>query len=370
MKHIFGKKRLAASLILCAAAVLIRILGRAADGFADAFRGVWNPFFVQTAGRAADLFPFSVAETLVYIVILWLVFSAVSVIVSLVRERGGKKTGTKRMLGNRLLTVLLLGSLVFFLYEANEDVYFYAERFSVTAGYGRGGYSTESLAQVCEILVYRINRAAPEVQRDGDDLMVCSAKTAEKARQAMRGLGEDFPVLAGFYPKAKPIAISRLMSMTDMAGLYTSWTGEANYNRDMAPYNFPHTMCHESAHIKGVQMEDEANFIAYLALADAEDPELAYSGAMLAWIYCGNELYARDLSLWRRIAGRMDSRAQNDLAVNTAFWKKYKSPVSEKAQDLNNTYLVMHGQTEGVLSYDRVVDLIVSYETERSGLAS
>jgi len=42
--------------------------------------------------------------------------------------------------------------------------------------------------------------------------------------------------------------------------------------------------------------------------------------------------------------------------------------VSEVANQINDTYLKVNGQSDGVKSYDRMVDLLVSYrKTEQGG---
>lgn len=46
---------------------------------------------------------------------------------------------------------------------------------------------------------------------------------------------------------------------------------EANYNRQMYVANVPATLCHELSHLKGVILEDEANFLGYLACVSSED---------------------------------------------------------------------------------------------------
>ena len=155
------------------------------------------------------------------------------------------------------------------------------------------------------------------------------------------------------------------MSMTDLAGIYFAFTVEANYNRDMTEYNFPFTMSHELSHVKGVLRENEANFIAYLNCMNAKDADIRYSGALLGWIYCGNELYKRDTERWREIALTLCEEANYDLTENTAFWDRYRGKVADAAQNFNDSYLKAQGQADGKESYNRVVDLIVSYEKSK-----
>lgn len=55
---------------------------------------------------------------------------------------------------------------------------------------------------------------------------------------------------------------------------------------------------------------------------------------------------------------------QADLAANSRFWEKYDSPVAEVSDQINDSYLKANGQEDGVASYDRMVELILTYYKE------
>ena len=144
------------------------------------------------------------------------------------------------------------------------------------------------------------------------------------------------------------------------------FTVEANLNRDMPQYNLPFTAGHELSHLKGFESEKEANFLGYLACTSSEDPDVRYSGAMMGWVYCGNELHKRDRSLWKEIYSSVCPEAQEDLNYNNVYWDRYRGKVSETVQNMNDSYLKAQGLKEGTLSYDLVTDMIVSYELQKN----
>jgi hypothetical protein len=193
--------------------------------------------------------------------------------------------------------------------------------------------------------------------------MACDNGVRERVKEGMIRLGKEYDWLSGVYSTPKPVLLSDLMSYTNMAGIFSAYTMEANYNADMTQYNLPFSISHELAHVKGILRENEANFIAYLNCRNAKDADIYYAGMLSGWVYCGNELIKRDKNLWEKIYYTLDERARNDLRANNEFWASYKGKVSEAAESFNDSYLKGRGQTEGTLSYDRVVDLIVSYET-------
>lgn len=341
---------------VCALALYLRIGARRISGFADAYAEKTNAFWVNTLGRLFDLVPFSAAELLIVL----LLAGALSFLTCLVFRAVRKTEGTGEFIRRGLGRAALLAAVIFLLFEAGEDVYFYCTPFSARCGFGAGSYSTEELREVCSELAQLSNELSLSVSRDERGLMVPEPDLRGRIAREMEGLGEEYPVFAGWCPRPKGVTLSFVLSYTDLAGIYSAYTREANYNRDMAPYNFAFTMSHELSHVKGVLPENEANLAAFLNCIKSADADIRYSGALLGWIYCGNELYKRDYEAWYELALSLDPAVRTDLAWNTAFWQRHKGKVQEASNQFNDSYLKAHGQTEGRESYDRVVDLIVS----------
>lgn len=179
--------------------------------------------------------------------------------------------------------------------------------------------------------------------------------------RAMQAAGEKFPCLEGFYPRPKEVLVSWILSVQQLCGVYSPFTVEANFNGDMPDYNVPHTLCHELSHLKGFMREDEANFIGYLACISSEKEAFRYSGYLTGWVYAGNALARVDRKRYIELTNQLCGEARQDLDENSDFWNRYESKVSEAATQMNDTYLKMNSQTEGVKSYGRMVDLMLSY---------
>ena len=360
------KRHFFAALLLTAAALLLRVGARYAGGFADAYAGTFNRIWVMTLGRVSSIFPFSAVEFLIYGLVFLLLFRIIRIVLLWARRKKekGRETFIRavRLFAGR---VLVLVALIFFLFEANEDIYFYCTPFSAREGYGEGEYSTEDLAMCCAWLAGEAGLYADLVERDAWGIMVMYADADTRIRDAMSDLGASYRDLSGWYPRAKPVFFSRVMSLTNMAGIYSAYTIEANYNREMTEYNHAFCAAHELSHLKGVLQENEANFVAYLCCMNSEEADIHYSGLLSGWIYCGNELYKRDRERWMEIYRTLDDRCIADLNANNAFWARYKGEISDAAESFNDSYLKGRGQENGTESYDRVVDLIVSYEKMR-----
>ena len=172
-------------------------------------------------------------------------------------------------------------------------------------------------------------------------------------------LSGEYSSLSGYYPKPKPVLVSRILSIQQYSGVYSPFTVEANYNRDMVSYNIPHTICHELSHLDGFMREDEANFIGYLACLGSDDADFKYSGFLLGWIYAGNALAKEDFEEYARLYRMLSEEVREDMDANREFWAKYEGKAARAAERVNDAYLKANGQGEGVLTYGRVVDLMI-----------
>lgn len=74
-----------------------------------------------------------------------------------------------------------------------------------------------------------------------------------------------------------------------------------------------------------------------------------------------NVLYKTDYDVWSEVRSLLPPEAEADLKLNREFWAKYDGTIAEVSNKVNDTYLKANGQKEGVKSYNRMVDLIVSY---------
>ncbi len=359
---------------LAAAAAALQAAARLVPGFADWYAHGIYAGLAGVFGRLFGLAPFSVVELLLYLLLI----SAAGYLFCQIRH-------PLRILSR----AVFLAGLLLFLYMAGCGVNYQAAAFSRYAGIETGTYTVEELKALCAYLTGQVNAWAPhgdktaesgggsgtENSADGaEDSANGAARFSSAYRYqdnrarwraesvaAMQKAGEQFPVLAGFYPEPKEVAVSWILSVQQLCGIYSPFTIEANYNGDMPDYNVPHTMCHELSHLKGFMREDEANFIGYLACTLSDDPAFCYSGYLTGWVYAGNALASVDRAAYLALYGQLCAAARRDLQENNAFWDRYEGKVAEAANQWNDVYLKMNDQPEGVRSYGRMVDLMLAY---------
>lgn len=330
---------------LTAAGALLFVLGAAGQLAARTFQGFGSwyaihvyPLIVGTVGRFWGMFPVSVVELGLYglgLAAVWYVIR---------RGRDWRAVAAR--------AVLLTGAAAF-LYTYQCGINYYRLPFSVELNLPAGRSSVEELKGLCEYLTDRVNESADE--------SLYNRQWDVWGQQAMRELGQQYPGLAGYYPRPKPVTVSWILSVQQLCGIYSPFTVEANYNREMTDYNIPHTICHELSHLRGYMREDEANFIGYLACINSDQKPFRYSGYLTGWVYATNALAGQDRESYRELRERLLPQVEQDLNDNTWFWNQYEGKVAEVSNQVNDTYLKINNQQEGVRTYGRMVDLMLAY---------
>ena len=372
--------------------------------FADAYSHYMYRVLSLGIGSVMGLLPFSVVELLLYATILFVLFDfvkqlrrAVRVSVACVHSaRVSQDAQThllaavarplRRFLGHLFLILSKLLVLYVFLCGINYHRTSFSEEagLSVTIDAHGTVYDEADLIALCDYLVTEINDteaqlAATTIQVEG----ACIGQTSETPKpsatwlwhagrtgqRAMEKLGQRYRRLSGHYPFPKPILNTWILSVQQTTGVYSPFTVEANYNRDIAYYDIPFTICHELSHLRGYMQEEEANFIGVLATIGADDLYFNYSGYVSAWVYAGNALARIDSTAFATLYARINARTRQDMLYNNAYWQQFEGKPAEAHEQLNDAYLKMQGQASGIRSYGHVTDLMLEYFAKNGTLA-
>ncbi len=363
---ISNKRKCITGSILFAAGFALMYISRISRAFAQWYSVHVYPVWVNVTGRFMGIFAFSVSEVLLYTVLLIVILTFFRLVIRAVRKCAGKKDFLAW--GCRLY---ILAGVLFSLYALNCGINYHRQSFSESSGIEMESYTAEELKSVCLWLTEEVNSLSGSVARDEGGVMGLAQRSGEskaaaqgldqEAVRAMQRLGREYPELAGFYPNPKGLLCPWILSVQQLTGVYSPFTVEANYNSGVIDYNIPFTMCHELSHLRGFMQEEEANFIAFLASIGSEDIYFQYSGYLMGWRYCMNVLYKADYDAWEEVREQLSGDIEADLAANRDFWDQYDGRIAEAANKVNDTYLKANDQSEGVESYNKMVDLIVAY---------
>lgn len=307
--------------------------------------------------------PFSLAECMV--IAAPFLAAGLVILFAVKLSRAGGEGEAFGIWMNAVLHMAIAVSLVFFIYVVGCGMNYYRYPVSYYLGLTVEKSSEEELKELLTDLADTASSLRAELTVDENgvyELPVSKKELAKLTAEAYQPLSEQYDIFGGRYPAPKQILLSHWMSYTQITGIYTCWTMEANVNIDISDYSIASTMCHELAHLRGFIREDEANYIAYLACMASNSKDLQYSGAMHALIYTGNALYRKNPEAYYEIMqNHYSDGVRMDLIANNEYWKQFENTkIAETSEKVNDTYLKANNQTDGTQSYGRVVDLLLA----------
>jgi hypothetical protein len=361
MKKLLALKRIYL-LVLLPVSILLILMAKKSSFFSEQIYALhFYKWISQAVSSFYGLFPFSVAELIVILfpVLVFVLF--VRFLIGIIAHKENRRERLLKGILNSLCTI----SVILFLFTMLGGLNYYRYNFTAYANLGITESTVEELYHLTESLMLTANdlRAQiPETDENGVfKLSVSITELAKQAEIAFEALSEDYPVLDGNYAQPKPIILSKLMSQTEITGIFFPFTMEANVNVDVPEYSIPATMLHELAHLRGFMREDEANYLAYLAGMKSNRVELQYSSTMLALVFSGNALYEKDPMLYFEIRDQYSEGVFADIRANAAYWQQYEDTVvSTISNRVNDTYLKVNDQSDGVQSYGRMLDLLLA----------
>ena len=329
------------------------------------------PLMAGSIGALTSLCPLSLFELGVCAILL----AVTAFLLFLVIHAGLRLCGRGKPLRIRWLRwlerLVKLASAIYFVFVISCGLNYCRPEFVQFSGLVVRDSSVQELAALCEELVVQANELRTYMSEDSTGVMQLTdgfRENAVMARESFGKLAEDWAVLPDLQITPKPVLNSWLMSMLQLTGQFTLPTFEANINALAPDYSIPSTICHELAHTRGFMREDEANFIGYLACRESDSLEFQYSGVALALIHATNRLYEVDQETFLRIDAMISDGVRRDFTANNAYWAQFEGPVAEVSEAVNNVYLKVNNQSDGVKSYGRMVDLLLADYRARHGM--
>ena len=266
-----------------------------------------------------------------------------------------------------LLRVLQYVAMLYVFFMFLWGFNYQRQSISNSLGFEVQQYTVEDLYETASELIVQANelRKYQFENENGVTTNVGSYKDIfARAHEGYDVIGENVPILSGFYGRPKPVYTSQWMLETNITGVYFPFTAEANVNIAIPDAFLPATTLHEMAHQRGVAPEDEANFVAYLTAISHPDRDFKYSGTLVALIHTMNALYAEDPTLAAELRMLYTDGINRDLEDHRKFWEPYQTQVSDAADQINDTYLKANGEQQGVKSYGKMVDLVIAYHQD------
>lgn len=352
---------------------LLNIAAWSSRGFSDWFRRTVFCGIQYVQGHISSVFPFSVGEILLAAGALLLLFAILSGAVLLAGKIVPALAGRRfPFLRKYLYGVLWVTAVVALVMSTNCFVLYHCSSFGENyVNPPEREYTVEELAILREYVVLQCNELATQMERDEDGFIVYDGNMSSQAREEMQRLGEEYPLLEGYYTEPKKLAASKFFSQQYILGYYFPFSMEANYNREMYIANMPVTLCHELSHIKGFIYEDDANFIAYLACTSSDDAFFRYSGYLSVVDYLDRDLYeslGSSPEAYRTYVQCTPLVQSDNIFLTKQAWEEVEASavidtevVKQASRGFLETNLKLNGVEEGIASYGEVVKRMLEY---------
>lgn len=226
-------------------------------------------------------------------------------------------------------------------------------------------YDTKTLIKVTDLFIrntnnihYKLskNDSLPVKFSDNTTPLYIASINAVQTLEKNKILNEYAPIVS-----VKNSLFSTPLSYMGFSGYINPFTLEAQINKNIPKIHVPTTICHEIAHQMGYSAENEANFIGIMATIHSENNLVSYSGNTLALRYLLNELYKSDKKSHHLLISKVNKGILINFIEANKEWEKYNNPFEPYFKGLFDYFLKVNNQTEGVKSYNLVVNLLVNY---------
>ncbi|MFN8698792.1 MAG: DUF3810 family protein [Flavobacteriales bacterium] len=146
-----------------------------------------------------------------------------------------------------------------------------------------------------------------------------------------------------------------------IGGIYIPYAGEGYTSNTFHPIEQHFILAHELSHAFGVTHEGEADFVAWRTLAEDSSSHVHQYAAELQLLRHLRGIVKRaDEEAWKKLAQQTPKDLQRDLSMlrlDAARYAEYQPGLGEK---VNDKYLRLMGDADGVNSYDLFVDMVAA----------
>ena len=183
----------------------------------------------------------------------------------------------------------------------------------------------------------------------------------EKSIIGYNNLSKEYLFFTYNKQSIKKSLFSYPLTYMGFGGYLNPFTNEAQVNSMIPKYGFPMTTCHEMAHQMGYASESECNFIGFLAVTKNDNLYFKYSGYSFALRYCLSNWEVRNPKVLKQLLKTIHPGVLKNFKESEDFWESHKTFIDTGFKIFYDNFLKFNQQKDGLESYSKFVNLMVSY---------
>ncbi|MEN9571372.1 MAG: hypothetical protein RL172_2603 [Bacteroidota bacterium] len=343
------------TLLLVVAAGLIRYFSANANWVEDKYANGIYPAISTGLKYAVGWVPFSVGDLLYLLLLTWLVIQIFKS-TKLVWTKQLKRADVSR----KLIKLLFFSLLIYVVFNLLWGLNYNRKGIAAQLNMELRPYNRQELLALDSLLLQKVNAYKKQSAHWQQGKQTNAALFADAA-SAYSVIAQEYPFLKYQPVSVKPSLFGVLGNYMGFIGYYNPFTGEAQLNTTVPDVLHPYTACHEIAHQLGYAKENEANFVGYLAAANAGNPRFRYSVYLDLFLYAQRNLFIADSAAAKYRYRQLDTLVKKDITDLRKFSEQYRNPVEPFFRWVYGMYLQGNNQPMGVLTYDEVTGFLVAY---------
>lgn len=347
---IFFLKRYLSSIFIVLATISTYLFSREPSIVETDYSNGFYLLWVKGFPYVTSLVSFSVGDILYG----FLMFYMVLLIFSLLRKKTNPQAVNTR---SKFFRVAIKCSrnifVVYLIFVWVWGMNYFRSDISVAFKVNKSAYSKSELIELNQNLLFKIKVFRPTIKSQLSDLN-------ESARKAYVSLGlisnRDSERL-----KVKKSVFSKAIAYLGVSGYYNPFTGEAQIDEFYPQSIKSFVTAHEMAHQLGHAREDDANYLAFLASENTSDSALIYATQLQIFLYANVALYECDSANAKKFRNELPLESKGDIKNLFLYYNSKKNPVEPIVSNLFGWFLKRHRQPQGVVTYSKVLSLVMDY---------
>lgn len=338
--------RRALALLVILAAIVAAVLPIPAAWIEGWYSGGMYPRLQQWVTALSNTVPWSLFDVISVVVAGF----AIAVAVGRVRHAGWLRGGL-----GAAWRLAALASIVYLAFLVMWGMNYRRVRVADKLAFDRSRVNARATADLAMRAAIEMNRLYDAAHR----LPVKDADLVAPFHDAERALGSRWSIVPG---DPKPTLLALYFKRAAISGMTDPFLLEVMLAPDLLDVERPYVLAHEWGHLAGYADESEANFIAWLACARGNE-RAQYSGWLAVF---GHAVGALSPPARRPIFAALEAGPREDLSAIAARYEATSRLVRAAARETYDRYLKANRVTEGIDSYDAVLQLILGAEFDRN----